>query len=340
MQKNWRELIKPRKFEVDKLSATYGKFVVEPLERGYGVTIGNSIRRILLSSLQGAAITSVKFDGVLHEFSNIDGVKEDVSDIILNLKRVKLKIDTEGAKTLRLNVTGEREITAADIECDPSVTVLNPDLYIATVAKDSTIECEMMADTGKGYSPAEQNKVPDMPVGTILIDAVFQPVTRVNFDVTNARVGRITDYDKLTLEIWTTGALEPDTAVGIAAKILKDQLAVFIPFDETDEEEDTKDDETVEEKPWFNENLFKTVEELELSVRSANCLKNANIKYIGEMVQKTDQEMLRTKNFGRKSLNEIKEILQEMELDFGMQFEGFPLRKELDKLALELKDKD
>ncbi|MBI5598535.1 MAG: DNA-directed RNA polymerase subunit alpha [Deltaproteobacteria bacterium] len=338
MQKNWRELIKPKKLETDKLTETYGKFIAEPLERGYGVTIGNSLRRILLSSLQGAAITDVKFDGVLHEFTAIPGVKEDVSDIILNLKQVRLKLDGDGTRKLRLKVTSAKDVKAGDIECDPAVTVLNPDLHIATVGKDGRLECEMTASTGKGYVSAEWNKNPGQPVGAIAIDSMFAPVSRVNFDVTHARVGQRTDYDKLTIEVWTTGAVTPDTAVGIAAKILKDQANVFIPFDEREREDETDGTESVESKPWFNENLFKTVEELELSVRSANCLKNANIRYIGEMVQKTEAEMLKTKNFGRKSLNEIKEILREMNLDFGMKLDGFPSRKELDRTHHERKD--
>jgi len=337
MQKNWRDLIKPKKLEVDKdtLTSTYGKFVAEPLERGFGVTIGNSIRRILLSSLQGAAITSVKIDGVLHEFSSIPGVKEDASDIILNLKQVRLKIHGEGPKTLRIKGSNDGRVTAGDIICDSSVEVLNPEQHIATVSKDAKFDCELIANTGRGYVPSERNKLADQPIGTIPIDAIFQPVSRVNFTVTNARVGQRTDYDKLALEIWTTGAIDPQNALAIAAKVLKDQLSVFITFEEKEEE---AVGEKGEERPAFNENLFKTVDELELSVRSANCLKNADIKYIGEMVQKTEQEMLRTKNFGRKSLNEIKEILRGMGLDFGMKIDGFPSRKELDAMHIEHKE--
>ncbi len=340
MQKNWRELIKPKKIEVDKLTDTYGKFVAEPLERGFGLTIGNALRRILLSSLQGAAITAVKFNGVLHEFSSIPGVKEDVSDIILNLKQVKLEIEGEGPKTMKLKAKGAKELTAGDIECDAAVKVLNPELHLATLEKEATLECELTADTGKGYVPAERNKKPEQPVGTIAIDSLFQPVTRVNFDVSHARVGQRTDYDRLVLELWTTSAIDPQTAVAIASKILKDQLSVFITFEEEEEEEPTATPEGIESRPWFNEYLLKTVDELELSVRSANCLKNADIKYIGEMVQKTEQEMLKTKNFGRKSLNEIKEILHNMGLDFGMKLEGFWSRKELDKMHMERKESD
>ncbi|GMR04810.1 MAG: DNA-directed RNA polymerase subunit alpha [Thermodesulfobacteriota bacterium] len=337
MQKNWRDLVKPKKLEVEKetLTGTYGKFVAEPLERGFGVSIGNSLRRILLSSLQGAAITAVKFDGVLHEFSIIPGVKEDVSDVILNLKNVKLKIHGEGPKTLRIEAVGEKTILAGDIITDSTVEILNPDQHVATLSKDGKFDCELIADTGKGYQPSERNKTEDMSIGTIPIDAIFQPVIRSKFNVIHARVGQRTDYDKLTLEVWTTGAIEPQEAVAVAAKILKDQMSVFISFDE---EEEVPPVEHVESRPKFNENLFKTVEELEFSVRSANCLKNADIKYIGEMVQKTEQEMLRTKNFGRKSLNEIKEILRTMGLDFGMQVEGFPSRKELDDMHLGKKE--
>lgn len=337
MQRNWRDLIKPKKLEVEQstLTETYGKFVAEPLERGFGATLGNSLRRVLLSSLQGAAITAINIDGVLHEFSTISGVKEDVSDIILNLKMVRLKIHGEGPKTLKIKADGKGEIKAGDIICDTTVEVLNPEQHIATISKDAKFDCELMADTGKGYVPSERNKMPSQPIGMIPIDSVFQPVSRVNFNVTHARVGQRTDYDKLTLEVWTTGAIDPQGAVAIAAKILKDQLSVFITFEEEDE---TVAAETLEERPKFNDNLFKTVDELELSVRSANCLKNADIKFIGEMVQKTEQEMLKTKNFGRKSLNEIKEILRGMGLDFGMTIEGFPSRKELDAMHHEQKE--
>src|SRR3972149_1501088 len=337
MQKNWRDLIKPKKLEVDKdtLTLTYGKFVAEPLERGFGVTIGNALRRILLSSLQGAAITSVRIDGVLHEFSSIPGVKEDVSDIILNLKQVRLKLHGEGPKTLRIKGGNSGVVKAGDIITDSPVEVLNPDQHIATVSRDSKFDCELAVNTGKGYVSSERNKLPEMPIGTIPVDSVFQPVSRVNFNVTHARVGQRTDYDKLVLEVWTTGAIDPQSSVAVAAKILKDQLSVFITFEEGEEEAAF---ERGEGKPAFNENLFKPVDELELSVRSANCLKNADIKYIGEMVQKTEQEMLRTKNFGRKSLNEIKEILRGMGLDFGMKLEGFPSRKDLDAMHSEHKE--
>lgn len=337
MQKNWRDLIRPKKLEVDRdtLTPTYGKFVAEPLERGFGVTIGNALRRILLSSLQGAAITSVKIDGVLHEFSSVPGVKEDVSDIILNLKQVRLRLHGEGPKTIRIKSGGDAVVRAGDIISDSTIEVLNPDQHIATVSKDAKFECELNVATGKGYVSSERNKLAEMPIGTIAIDSIFQPVSRVNFIVTHARVGQRTDYDKLILEVWTTGAIDPQSAVAVAAKILKDQLSVFITFEEGEEQ---GGGERGEAKPQFNDNLFKTVDELELSVRSANCLKNADIKYIGEMVQKSEQEMLRTKNFGRKSLNEIKEILKGMGLDFGMKLDGFPSRKDLDAMHSEHKE--
>jgi DNA-directed RNA polymerase subunit alpha len=333
MQKNWRELIKPKKLEVDNASLTdnYGKFTIEPLERGFGTTLGNSLRRILMSSLRGAAITRVKVEGVLHEFSSIPGIKEDVSDIILNLKLVKLKVATDELTTLKVKLQGPCDFTAADIETESNVEILNKDLLIATLSKDASIDCELTVETGKGYVPAHKTDEIDDAVGVIPIDAVFNPVTRVNFEVSDARVGQRTDYDKLIIEIWTTGSIDPQSAVAVAAKILKDQLSIFITFEETDEVAE----EQKEERQALNENLFKTVDELELSVRSANCLKNANIKFIGEMVKKTDQEMLKTKNFGRKSLNEIKELLHAMGLDFGMKVEGFPTRKELDELTVE-----
>lgn len=331
MQKNWRDLIKPKKLEVakDTLTANYGKFTAEPLERGFGITIGNSLRRILLSSLQGAAITHVKFDKVLHEFSSLPGVKEDVSDIMLNLKQVRLSIDSEEVKTITIEATGPCEVTAGDIKTDGTVTILNPDQHIATLGDGAKFNCDLTAVTGKGYVPAEQHGDDTMPVGTIPMDAIFQPVSKVNFDVTHARVGQRTDYDKLTMEVWTTGGQEPQTAVAVAAKILKDQLTTFITFEEEEEVEEVAAP-IDEQGSKFNSNLFKTVDELELSVRSANCLKNANIKFIGEMVQKTEQEMLRTKNFGRKSLNEIKAMLLDMGLDFGIQLDGFPTRADLE----------
>ena len=327
MQRNWKALIKPKRLEVQKetLSPSYAKIVAEPFERGFGTTIGNSLRRILLSSLQGAAVVSVKIDGVLHEFSTVPGIKEDVTEIILNLKGVMIKLHGTGPKTVHMKAKGEGEVTAKDIVADSDVEILNPEHHIATMAADSTLDMEMTIKAGKGYVPAERNKEEDQPIGTIPMDAVFSPVRKINYTVTNARVGQITDYDKLTMEVWTNGSVSPEDAVSVAAKILQDQLSVFVGFDE-DEDDKQSEDETQSEK--LNENLFKTVDELELSVRSANCLKHADIKYIGELVQKTEQEILGTKNFGRKSLNEIKEILSEMSLSLGMKLDNFPPRPE------------
>jgi len=321
--RNWRELIRPKAIVIDEESHTntYGKFVCEPLERGFGITIGNSLRRILLSSLQGAAISSVKIEGVAHEFMTAPGVLEDVTDILLNLKEVKLKlIDVEEA-IINLSVNGEGEVTSADIKTDGSVEILTPDQHIATLNKEGALEMEMVVQMGKGYVPAEKNKGKNRDIGLIPLDAVFSPIEKVNYVVSNARVGQITDYDKLTFEVWTDGSILPEDAVAFAAKILKEQMSPFINFEEEPEPLD-EDDEEEEDK--LNENLFRPVSELELSVRSANCLKNANITLIGELVQKSENEMLKTKNFGRKSLNEIKEILSEMGLSLGMKLDNFP----------------
>ncbi len=331
IQRNWRDLIKPKRLEVDPdtLTPTYGKFVGEPFERGFGITIGNALRRILLSSLQGAAITSVRIDGVLHEFSTIPGVTEDVTDIILNLKDVRLKMHAEGPKIIRIKADKEGVVRAADIVTDETVEILNPDLPIATLSKNARLEMEMTVKQGRGYVPAERNKEEDAPIGTIPIDSIFSPIRKVNYTVTNARVGQITDYDRLTLEVWTNGSVRPEDAVAYAAKILKDQLSIFINFEEEAEPVLTP---AAEDAARLNENLFKSVEELELSVRSANCLKNAGIKTIGELVQRTEAEMLKTKNFGRKSLNEIKEILAEMGLTLGMKLDNFPPAEERRRL--------
>jgi len=324
-QKNWRDLTKPKMIKIDTETSTdsYGKFVCEPLERGFGITLGNSLRRILLSSLQGAAIVSVKFDGVPHEFTTIPGIQEDVTDIILNLKGVNLDvIDEEEEIIVFLDNKGEKVVTAGDIICDGKVEVMNPDQHIATLNKDAVLHAEMTVKTGRGYVPAEKNATEDQSIGLIFIDALFSPIRRVTYVVGNARVGQRTDYDKLTLEIWTDGTAIPQDALAFAAKILKEQVTPFINFEEEEEEEVEKEDKEEEEK--INENLFRSVSELELSVRSSNCLKNANIKHIYELVQKTESEMLKTKNFGRKSLNEIKGILDEMDLQFGMELEDFP----------------
>lgn len=326
--KSWKDLIRPKRLEVEKETLTpfYGKFTAEPFERGFGITIGNSLRRILLSSLQGAAITSVRIDGVLHEFSTVTGVKEDVTEIILNLKEVRLKLHTEGPKVIRVKAEGPRVLKAGDIQTGDAVEILNSDHYIATLSRDSKLSMEMTVKMGRGYVPAERNKEENQPIGTIPMDAIFSPIKKVNYTITNARVGQITDYDKLTLEVWTDGSISPEEAVAHAAKILKDQLSIFITFEEEEEEEETATEHPETEK--LNENLFRSVDELELSVRSANCLKHANIKLIGDLVQKTEAEILATKNFGRKSLNEIKEILSEMGLGLGMKLDNWPPKKE------------
>jgi len=327
--RNWRALIHPRRLEVEEGSLTdhYGRFACEPLERGFGQTLGNSLRRVLLSSLQGAAITNVRINGVLHEFSTVPGVLEDVSDIVLNLKEVRLRLHGEGPKVVRVHKKGEGVLTAGDLGAeDSSIEVLNPELKVATLSPEADLEMELTINSGKGYVLAEKNKTEEMPIGVIPIDSIFSPIRRVNYTVTPARVGRETDFDRLNLEVWTDGAVNPVDAVAFAAKILKDQLSIFINFEEPAESAAS----TIEETTPVNPNLYKSVDELELSVRSANCLQNANIRYIGELVQKTEGEMLKTKNFGRKSLNEIKEVLQSMGLSLGMKLESFPSRKELE----------
>jgi len=331
--RNWRQLIRPRRLEnEDETTERYGRFWCEPLERGFGQTLGNSLRRVLLSSLQGAAITTVRINGVLHEFSTIPGVLEDVSDIVLNLKEVRLRMNAEGPKVLRLHQKEKGVITAASLEStDQTVEVMNPDQKIATLTGEADFELECSVDTGKGYVLADANKSEEMPIGTVPIDSVFSPVLRVNYTVTPARVGRQTDFDRLNLEVWTDGSVEPADAVAYGAKILKDQLAIFINFEEPDEAATVAADEP---EP-LNANLFRSVDELELSVRSANCLQNANIRYIGELVQRSEGEMLKTKNFGRKSLNEIKEVLASMDLHLGMTLDAFPSRKELEQRSRE-----
>jgi DNA-directed RNA polymerase subunit alpha len=328
-QRNWRDLIKPQSLETDDKTPnpTYRKFAAEPFERGFGITVGNALRRVLLSSLQGAAITAVKIDGVLHEFATLPGVREDVTDIVLNLKEVRLKLNEGLEARANIKAKGEGTVYARDIQVGPNVEILNPDLEIASLSKEGSLNVELTIKAGRGYVPADRNKDEDAPVGTIPIDAVFSPIRKVNYTVTNARVGQRTDYDRLSMELWTDGSVRPDDAVAYAARILQDQLGIFINFEEGAEAADLAE----EEQPTLNENLFRPVAELELSVRSANCLQNADIKYIGELVQRSEAEMLKTKNFGRKSLNEIKEILREMGLDFGMRIENFPNREELDR---------
>jgi DNA-directed RNA polymerase subunit alpha len=320
MAKNWRDLIRPRTLEIEERSDTYGKFSCEPLERGFGTTLGVALRRILLSSLQGAAITHIAIEGALHEFTALPGVVEDVTDIILNLKETLFKVEHDKTYTVRIDKHGEGLVTAGDITLVDGVTCLNPDHKICTLSKDGKLAMEITIATGRGYQPAERHSA-ELPVGTIAIDALFSPIRKVNFIVTNARVGQQTDYDKLTLEAWTNGSVRPDDAVAFAAKILKEQLNLFINFEEMAEPVEAPRDEAAEK---LNENLWRTVDELELSVRSANCLQNANIKYIGELVQKTESEMLKTKNFGRKSLKEIKELLAEMGLQLGMKLDNWP----------------
>ena len=322
MYMNWQQMIQPDKVQVTS-KPTYGKFVCEPLERGFGITIGNSLRRIILSSLFGAAIVSVKFEDVMHEFSVIPDIYEDVSEIILNLKEVRFILDDPEPKIVRIDAEGEKIVRAGDIISeDGRCEVLNPDQHIATLTGNAKLQMTMVVKVGKGYSLSENNKDEDAPIGTIPIDAVFSPIKRVTYVVGNARVGQRTDYDKLTLEVWTDGSILPEDAVAYAAKILKEQMTIFINFDEQLEPEIDKKDEE-QKKPRFNENLYRSVEELELSVRSANCLKNASIHKIYQLVSKTEAEMLKTKNFGRKSLNEIKEVLGEMDLSLGMKLEGF-----------------
>jgi DNA-directed RNA polymerase subunit alpha len=328
MQRNWRSLIQPKRIDIDKATHTrfYGEFSCQPLERGFGTTLGNALRRILLSSIQGAAIVSVKFDGVLHEFSTIPGVKEDVTDIILNLKGVRLKLHQDGPRAIRLDASREGVITAADIVTDGTVEILNPDHYIATlVGKKASCKAEMVVKMGKGYVAAQKEMDPEQPEGTINIDSIFSPIKKVNYTVTYARVGQVADYDRLILEVWTDGSVLPEDAVAYAAKILKEQLDPFINFSEEEEEEEASEIEGTEED--INDILLRHVDDLELSVRSANCLKNAGINLIGELVRKTEAEMLKTKNFGRKSLNEIKEILLESGLSFGMKLDSPPWDK-------------
>jgi DNA-directed RNA polymerase subunit alpha len=323
MHRNWQGLIKPKNIEAEALNDTYGKFVAKPLERGYGLTLGNSLRRVLLASLNGAAIVAVKIAGVDHEFSTIQGVKEDVTDIILNLKQVNLRYLGEKDTRISIKATSEGVVRAKDIVTHGDVEILNPDQVIATVGVDGSLDMEMVVRHGRGYVAAEDNRSEDLPADFIAIDSIFAPVRRVSYNVSNARVGQMTDYDKLTLEIWTNGAVRPDDALAYAAKIIKEQLTIFVNFDEAEEEEQRRSEEAKPVSPSLNENLFKTVDSLELSVRAANCLENANIKYIGELVTKSEAEMLKTKNFGRKSLNEIKDILAEMGLSLGMKIEGF-----------------
>ncbi len=318
--KFWHDLIRPKSFEVDtdNLTDQYGKFSVRPLERGYGVTLGNSLRRILLSSMMGSAVSAVKFEGVLHEFSTISEVLEDVSDIVLNLKEVRFKQYDSEPKNLFIRKKGPGVVTAADIQVNDQIEVLNPSQHIATLGKKANFEAEIVVSFKRGYVEASEGS---FPIGFVAMDAFHSPVRRVNYNIANARVGQRTDYDALSLEVWTDGSLKPEEAVSLGSKILKEQLQIFVTFDESLGPEEVKE---VAQSTQLDENLFRSVDDLELSVRSANCLKNANIRYIGELVCRSEAEMLKTKNFGRKSLNEIKEILVTIGLDLGMAIEGWP----------------
>lgn len=322
IQKNWQELIKPSKLQVEPGAdpRRLAVVVAEPLERGFGTTLGNALRRILLSSLQGAAVTAVQVDGVLHEFSSIPGVREDMTDIILNIKTMGLRMHGEGPKRMTLKVSGPGEVTAGQIEVGHGIEIMDPDLVLCTLDHGAKLNIEFTVETGKGYVPASQNRAEDTPIGLIPIDAIFSPVKRVAYKVENTRVGQVTDYDKLVMTVETNGAISPEDAVALSARIMQDQLQLFINFDEPSH---AQDDERKEDLP-FNKHLLRKVDELELSVRSANCLKNDNIIYIGDLVQKTEAEMLRTPNFGRKSLNEIKEVLAQMGLHLGMEIPNWP----------------
>ncbi len=335
IQKNWKELIKPGKLDIEpgddpKREAT---IVAEPLERGFGLTLGNALRRILLSSLQGAAITSIKMDGVLHEFSSIPGVRDDVTDIVLNVKAVALRMHGEGPKRIYLRATGPGEVTASQIEAGHDIEIMNPEHVICTLDDGAKLAMEMTVETGKGYVPGTTNRPADAPIVLIPVDALFSPVRKVAYKVENTRVGQVTDYDKLSMRVETNGAVTPEDAVALAARILQDQLQLFINFEEPTQE---KPEELASELP-FNRNLLMKVDELELSVRSANCLKNDNIIYIGDLVQKTEAEMLRTPNFGRKSLNEIKEVLAQMGLHLGMKIPNWP-PENIEDLAKKLEE--
>jgi len=323
LQKNWTDLIKPNKLDIagGNNPARQATVVAEPLERGFGLTLGNALRRILLSSLQGAAVTSIQIEGVLHEFSSIPGAREDVTDIVLNVKSMALRMHSEGPKRMTLTATGPGEVTASQIETGPDIEIMDPDHILMTLDQGARVVMELMVESGKGYVPAAQNRAADAPIGLIPVDALFSPVKNVSYHVGNARVGERTDLDKLTLDIETNGALTPEDSVALAARILQDQLQLFVNFDEPKAAQPV---EVIDDELEFNRNLLRKVDELELSVRSANCLKNDNIVYIGDLVQKTEAEMLRTPNFGRKSLNEIKEVLSQMGLHLGMEIPAWP----------------
>ncbi|MEJ2124735.1 MAG: DNA-directed RNA polymerase subunit alpha [Alphaproteobacteria bacterium] len=322
LQKNWQDLIKPAKLNITsgRDPKRFGKVVAEPLERGFGLTLGNALRRVLLSSLQGAAVTSVHIDGVLHEFSSIPGVREDVTDIVLNIKEIALRIHSEGPKRMVLKKEGPGVVLARDIEAGPDVEILNPNHVICTIDEGASVRMEFSAALGKGYVESQRNRPDDAPIGLIPVDSIFSPVRKVSYRVDPTREGQILDYDKLTMEIETNGSVVPEDAVALAARILQDQLSIFVNFEEPSKE--VREERTPELE--FNAALLKKVDELELSVRSANCLKNDNIVYIGDLIQKSEAEMLRTPNFGRKSLNEIKEVLAGMGLHLGMEVPNWP----------------
>jgi DNA-directed RNA polymerase subunit alpha len=325
---DWQnDLIKPKSLEGEKLQEPfYGRFIGEAFERGFGATLGNALRRVLLSSLSGAAVVKVRIKGVLHEFSTVPGVTEDVTDILLNLKEVRFRLRDSDEETVRLDARGEREVTAADLVVGPRIDVLNPDVRIATLGKNARLEMEAVVSRGRGYVTAEYHKSEEDPLGTLVLDAAFSPVRRVNFTVTNARVGQRTDYDRLSLEIWTDGSITPEEALSSAARILQDQLSVFVGEVKEERHEEAKP----EPAEGLNENMYRPIEELNLSVRSTNCLQSADIRYVGELVQKNHSDLLKTKNFGRKSLDEITEILHEMGLELGTELEHFPSREELE----------
>ncbi len=325
MKKNWLSLIKPKKIEFEKETYTdyYGKLIVEPLERGFGTTIGNALRRVLLSSIVGYKISEVKIEGVSHEFSSVPGVTEDVTEIILNLKDIDFNITSDEPESVYIDIDKEGDVYASDIKTSQNVEVINKEKKILTVAKGGHFKAQMLVTGGRGYVPSEFNIREDAPIGTVSLDVSFSPVKKVTMDVSYARVGGITDYDKLVMEIYTNGYITPEDALTSASLILQDQISIFATFEEMDQlyEKKAQPETEKQSESRVNENLLKNVDELELSVRSANCLKNANIKTIYELVQKTEGEMLRTKNFGRKSLNEIKEVLSTMGLSFGMKLE-------------------
>ena len=336
IKKNWQELIKPNKVDVIQggVSERRATIVAEPLERGFGLTLGNALRRVLLSSLQGSAVTAIQIDGVLHEFSSIQGVHEDVTDIVLNIKSMGIRMHSEGQKRVLLQASGPGEITAGMIDTGHGIEIMDPDLVICTLDDNASIRMELTVETGKGYVPAGQNNPNESPIGLIPIDAVFSPVRKVAYKVDNARVGQVTDYDKLSIDVTTDGTITPEDTIAFAARILQDQFQLFINFDEP---QIAPPEENVDELP-FNKHLLRKVDELELSVRSANCLKNDNIIYIGDLVLKSESDMLRTPNFGRKSLNEIKEVLSQMGLHLGMEISNWPpeniedLAKRLDEI--------